>query len=60
MRGFNDEERVFESIFVIDGIIFTDTLSNTFTPLFEMEMDKAKWKREELLGDNMTDNGGWA
>lgn len=61
LRGFNDEERVF-GVYIRDRWDnFTDTLSNTFTPLFEMEMDKAKWKREELLGDNMTDNGsGWA
>ena len=61
LRGFNDEERVF-GVYIRDRWDnFSDTLSNAFTPLYEMEMDKSKWKWEKLLGDNTTELGGnWA
>ena len=59
-RGFDDTERMF-AVFVRDRWDnYSDTLQGMFTPMFEMELDKSKWKRQIFLGDNTTALGGWA
>ncbi len=59
LRGFEDTERLF-AVCVRDRWDNTsDTLSGLFTPFFEMKLEKSKWKREILNGDNTTDYNTW-
>ncbi len=58
-RGFDDSERLF-AVYVRDRWDnYSDTIKGLFTPLFEMELDKSKWKRQTFLGDNTTAYNGW-
>lgn len=51
LRGFDDEERVFGAFVRDRWDNLSDTLSGIFTPIYEMKLDKSKWKREVLMGD---------
>lgn len=58
-RGFDDTERLF-AVYVQDRWNnYSDTIQGLFTPLFEMELEKSKWKKQTLLGDNNTALGAW-
>ena len=61
LRGFDDSSRLF-GVYVRDHWDnYSDTLKGVFTPYFEEELEKAKFKRASLLADNTTIYGsGWA
>lgn len=57
LRGFDDKERMF-GVFIRDHWDnYSDTLSGLFTPMYEVEVDKAKWVQTKLPGDCITANG---
>jgi hypothetical protein len=62
LRGFDSTERVFGVQIRDRWDNYSNTLMGTYTPLYEMKLDKLLWKRQSLPGDNNTqyDDGGWA
>lgn len=60
LRGFDDSERVFGAFIRDHWDNYSDTVQGVFTPIFELKLDKSKWKRQLLNGDNNTQGGsGW-
>jgi hypothetical protein len=57
LRGLPDSVRTF-GVYIRDRWDnFSDTMIAQFTPLFEMKLDKLKWKRHLFPGDNTTSSG---
>lgn len=59
LRGFNDTERVFGTYISDRWDNYSDTIKGKFTPLYEMKLDKNKFKKTSLLGDNTTVYSSW-
>lgn len=59
LRGFDDSERLFAVLISDRWENYSDTLQGVFTPYYEMKLDKSKFKRQILRGDNESTNGGW-
>lgn len=55
LRGFSDKERTFAAFVRDRWDNISDTIQGTFIPYFEMKLDKSKWKREKLNGDNTSE-----
>ena len=59
LRGFDDSKREYATVIRDRWDNYSDTLKGFFTPYFEMKLDKSKFKRQILMGDNETNLGGW-
>lgn len=59
LHGFDDKERLYAAVIRDHWDNYSDTLQGYFTPYFEMKLDKSKFKRQVLMGDNDTNLGGW-
>ncbi len=61
LRGFEDTERTF-GVYIRDKWDnYSDTLLAKFTPIYEVELDKTKFKQGKIPGDNITEiNDSWA
>lgn len=59
LHGFDDSEREYAAVIRDRWDNYSDTLKGIFTPYFEMKLDKSKFNRQILMGDNDTNLGGW-
>lgn len=59
LRGFDDTERKFGTYICDRWDNYSDTIVGIFTPYYEMQLDKKKWKQVIFLGDNTTNYSGW-
>lgn len=59
LRGFNTEERQFGCVARDHWNNYSDTITGSFAPLFEEQVDRKTIKRVTLPVDNMTDNGAY-
>lgn len=61
LRGFEDVERTFGICFRDKWDNYSDTVYAQFTPIYEMQLDKSKFKQGKLPGDNISEiNDSWA
>lgn len=61
LRGFDDTERTFGVCFRDKWDNYSDTVLAKFTPLYEIQLDKTKFKQGKLPGDNVSEiNDSWA
>lgn len=59
LHGFDDSKREYATVIRDRWDNYSDTLKGFFTPYFEMKLDKSKFNRQILMGDNETNLGGW-
>lgn len=61
LRGFDNTERTFGVCFRDKWDNYSDTILAKVTPLYEIQLDKAKFKQGKLPGDNISQiNNSWA
>lgn len=61
LRGFEDTERTFGVCFRDKWDNYSDTMRVKLTPIYEIQLDKKKFRQGKLPGDNVTQiNDSWA